>query len=252
MGLIYSVNAVFLLLGIVYLIKARRKESWLILGWLLLAPIPSSLTRDAPHVLRSIIFLPIPMILTAIGLTTTLGWIKNSKHLFNIRYVFVIAYSVLLAWSVENYLVAYFGEYQKKYSWSWQYGYQQIVDYAKENYNQYDRFIVTKYYGEPHEFFLFYWPWNPEKYQNDPNLIRFFQTNWYWVDRFDKFYFVNDWDVPKNGSASWRMESGGEIPIEGKTLLITSPGNFPPGWTKLRTVDFLDGRQAFDILDHRI
>ena len=67
----------------------------------------------------------------------------------------------------------------------------------KENYDKYDKIIITKKHGEPHEFLLFFWPWDSQKYQDDPNLIRFEQSNWFWVDRFDKFYFVNDWEIPK-------------------------------------------------------
>lgn len=242
-GLIYSLNTVFFILGIIWLIKKQNKSSWLVVVWLLLAPIPSSLTREAPHTLRAITILPIPMVLTAIGLNAVYEWIKKFRILFAVLYLGV------LAGFVENYLIAYFTKYPAEFSWSWQYGYKEVVSYAKENYSKYEKIIVTKKYGEPHEFFLFYWPWDPEKYRNDPNLVRFYQSNWYWVDRFDKFYFVNDWDIPKIESGIWNMESGGIIPMEGRILLITSPGNYPGGWQKLETIYFLDGKPAFDILE---
>ena len=154
---------------------------------------------------------------------------------------------------VCNYLTLYHKDYREKYSWSWQYGYEQVVKYSKDNYDSYDRIIVSKKYGEPHEFFLFYWPWDTAKYSGDPNLIRFHQSNWYWVDRFDKFYFVNDWEVVRPQNYEFILESGSVVdcrPEDVDCLLVTSPGNVPDGWTKLETIYFLDGKSAFEIYDN--
>ena len=160
-------------------------------------------------------------------------------------------YLSLLAISLKNYLSVYHGSYRIDYSWSWQYGYKQAAYYIKANYDKYDKIIMTKKYGEPHEFLLFYLKWNPKLYQNDPELIRFYQSEWYWVDRFDKLYFVNDWDIPTEEWEDIKMESGRTIdcPKENqRCLLITSYGNYPKGWSKLETINFLDGKPAFEIL----
>ncbi|MDD4135676.1 MAG: hypothetical protein PHN66_01230, partial [Candidatus Shapirobacteria bacterium] len=88
-----------------------------------------------------------------------------------------------------------------------------------------------------HEFILFYWPWDPASYQNDPNLNWDFHSDWYWVNGFDKFKFINDWEIKdqiKN--------------INQKALLITSPGNYNENSNLLKTIYFLNGQPAFDIL----
>ena len=159
-----------------------------------------------------------------------------------------------MAGFVENYLNIYFNDYKRIFSWSWQYGYRQVVDYIKLDYDKYDKIIVTKKYGEPHEFFLFFWPWDPGKYRNDPNLIRFNQSNWFWVDRFDKFYFVNDWNVPSQEWESFKLESGESVQCtvgSERCLLITSPGKVPKGWSKLETINFLAGDAAFEIYENK-
>ena len=154
---------------------------------------------------------------------------------------------MLLA-QIESYAKVALFEYREKYSWSWQYGYKQVVEYVKSNYTRYDKIIVTKKYGEPHEFFLFYWPWEPEEYRNDANLNRFYQSNWYWVDSFDKFYFVNDWQIVGDDPEVFVLESGGEVDCrEINCLLITSPGSVPTGWSKVKTINFLNGEPAFEI-----
>ncbi len=45
-----------------------------------------------------------------------------------------------------------------------------------------------------------------------------------------------------NGGQGGR--AGGE-----KDLLVTSPGNYPEGWSKIKTINFLDGKPAFEILE---
>lgn len=187
--------------------------------------------------------LPIPMILSACGAAFLFGALKKRwKILAILIYLAIILTSLYKYWSV------YSGTYLRNYSWAWQYGYKEVVDFAKENYDDYDKIIVTKKYGEPHEFFLYYLKYDPDSFVNNPDLIRFFQSDWFWVDRFDKFYFVNDWQVK-----DLVLESGGEIDCKNSNcLLITSPGNSPVGFDKVEEVDFSDGKKAFEIYSKEI
>ena len=247
----------------------KKKEYLLLLLWFLVGIVPAAITQGGYHVIRAMTVLPIPQIVVGLGLVVLWKlWKKEVKaypYIKRIVYIPLIIYVIIFLSSFEMYMRTYVGEYKINYSWSWQYGYKEAVQFIKEHYNEYNQIIMSKKYGEPHEFILFYWPWDPEKYRNDPNLIRFPQSNWFWVDRFDKFYFVNDWQVPREAGSAWRMESGGVVPTEGKTLLITSPGNYPParldsaerageagppGWRLLKTVNFLDGKPAFEILEN--
>ena len=247
-GLIYPVNLAFFYIGLAILIFMARKEKdfQFLLLWLVLSPIPASLTNESAAVLRATTMLPIPEIMISMGFFWTLE--KISK---NYKLLFVTAYAVILYIFLESYLVNYFRAYRSDYSWSWQYGYKEAVNYAKENYEKYDKIIVTKKYGEPHEYFLFFLSYDPVKYQNDAGKISFFQSNWYWVDKFDKFYFVNDWQVPKTESGVWKLESGGTIDCKKvKCLLITSPGNYPSGWHKLEIIKFLNDKPAFEMYEN--
>jgi hypothetical protein len=230
----------------------------LLVFWLILAPIPAAITKEQFAVLRSTTMLPLPQVFSALGLFASIEWISERRSQLA---KFVLPVYLVLGFAfLENYLVNYFVEYRVNYSWSWQYGYQEVVNYAKANYAKYDKIIVTKKYGEPHEFFLFFMQYDPAKYRSDPNLIRFYQSNWYWIDRFDKFYFVNDWQITgtekvsgtdKNNNKIFVLESKNIVHCnDSKCLLITSPGNFPDGWKKLTTIDFLDGKPVFDILEN--
>lgn len=261
-GVLYPINAPFFYIGLLVLVlsvlKKRKPEGVFIISWLILGLIPAAITQGQYHVIRSSTIIPIPQILVAVGLVGAWQWWGKSirYQVPGIRYFPIFIYVILLLFFFEGYAREYIGPYRTNYSWSWQYGYKEAVEFMKQNYKEYDQIIMTKKYGEPHEFILFYGvaadtsrPWDPEKYRNDPNLTRFAQSDWFWVDRFDKFYFVNDWQVPRAADGEWRMESGGTIPTSGRTLLITSPSNYPPGWNQLKTINFLGGKPAFEILE---
>ncbi|MCJ7805559.1 phospholipid carrier-dependent glycosyltransferase [Patescibacteria group bacterium] len=247
-GLSYLINLPFFYLGLLILLK-RAKDSTdyqFILVWLLLSPIPGAITNEHFAVTRISTMLPLPQILSALGAFFVFDYL-NKKTAGKYKSILVALYLIGIYFFAESYLINYFIKYPRTYSWSWQYGYRQAVEYTKANYSKYDKIIVTKKYGEPHEFFLFYWPWDPAKYQNDSSAIRFFQSGWYWVDRLDKFYFVNDWQIPKSGQ-TFVLESKGSVDCTiSKCLLITGPGNYPSEWKKLETIKFLDGNPAFEI-----
>lgn len=207
-----------LLLPLFLLGLFQLKKHPLILFFLLIAPLPSAITRDAPHTLRSITLLPLAIIVISLGL----------KYLPKITFpyfVLAIVVSQLQFWPAYQ-------SYAQKYSSSWQYGYQQVVDTLKSNYSQYQNIVITKKYGEPHEFLLFYWPWDPSSYQKNKSWD--FHANWYWINGFDKFQFVNDWDTQN-------------LTLTPSTLLITSPNNYRSG-RLIKTINFLDGQPAFDIV----
>jgi hypothetical protein len=250
-GLIYLVNFPFLLIGLsllLVLVGNKNKASLFLLLWFLIAPIPASITRESPHVLRTITMIPIPMIMTSFGIFSVLS-IKQLKQK-SLKKGLLTIYLLVLALSFAFYLNRYISDYNIKYSWSWQYGYKKVVEFTKDVYTNYDKIIITKKYGEPHIFYLFYWPWNPKNYINDDNLVRFEQSDWFWVDRFDKFYFVNDWDIPKRSDEDFILESGEEFDCRNsKCLLITSPGNYQRDWKLLKTIYFLDNTPAFEILE---
>lgn len=217
------------ILGLLYLIKnIKNNNNKILLAWLFVSPIASSITRDAPHVLRSITLLPI----VAIIITTGLNYLySRSLKISLFLFFFILLLGQFTFW--PRYI-----DYSTKYSSSWQYGYQEAVSYIKNNYSEYEQIIISKKYGEAHEFLLFYWPWNPSDYQNDPQKKWDYHANWYWVDAFNKFIFINDWEIKDFDQYQGK-----------KTLLVTSPGNYVKNKGSLiKTVYFLDNSPAFDIL----
>jgi len=252
-GLLYLLEFPFFILGLFLVIKFLVKGevfAKFIISWLLFSPIPSSLTREAPHVARAITMLPVPMILTAFGFLKFVQYLKLKVNK-STSLLFVFIWILILLFSLENYLNLYLGEYRRNYSWAWQYGYEEVVRIVKENYPSYDFIVLTKKYGEPHEFLLFYLNWDPNKLLADSNLNRFEKSDWFWVDAFDKFYFVNDWQIVGKEKNNFFLESGGVVDCTSKKcLLITSPGNAPSGWKFIEEVKFLNQETAFQVYEN--
>jgi len=245
-GVLTMVHVVSFYLGLVVVVLKRKKWQTVFLVWLALSPLAASVTREAPHALRSLVMAPPAFLFVALGVEklTSFGKVKKFKTAFMAGYVFICI--ALVAY----YLNYYFNAYRKNYSWSWQYGNQNLVKVLKQNYDYYDKFLITKKYGEPHEFILFYWPWDPSNYREDNNLVRFYKSNWYWVDSFDKFYFLNDWQITEGPQHKFTLESGEEVDCgEPKCLLVTSAGNAPSGWKKTTEIKFLDGEVAYEIYE---
>lgn len=260
-GLIYPLSLPFFYIGLIILIFKSFKDTSidyrnnfrLLFWWLIISPIPASLTNESYTVVRATAMLPIPEVLISIGFFFVLDKLPRSYRVYA-----TILYIIVIIAFAANYFYNYFSKYRQNYSWSWQYGYKQVVEYTKNHYNNYDNIIVTKKYGEPHEYFLYYLKYDPEKYLTDSTKITFFKSDWWWVDHFDKFWFVNDWQVKLSSSESqvqqtFVTESQKIINCKNeKCLLITSPGNYPTGWNRIETVNFLDGSPAFEIFNNQI
>lgn len=242
-GLLFAIDFPFVIIGAIYLLTKYRNKNYvkLIFSWILLAPVASSLVREAPHALRNIVMIPAIFVISAFGLVYS---IKIFRHRKSFVKLILIIYILLFA----RYMNTYTNDYKIKYSSAWQFGNKQIASFIDKNYDKYDKFIITKKYGEPHEFLLFYLKWDPKSFIKDENLVRFYQTNWYWVDKFDKFYFTNEWDIPANQSMDWFLESGEEVDIDGDVVLITSPGKYPENWQVLETIKYLNGEIAYEIV----
>lgn len=241
-GELYAIQAPFLLIGLYYLFKKKSKYRWLLISWILITFIPVSTTNDSiPNALRTIIANPPYQILTALGIYVLYRLLKAKGKLIN--YFFWVVVAAILSISFYGYLNNYYEIYPVNYSRDWQYGYKQVVDYIGKNMDKYDLIVFSRTYGEPHMFTLFYLNYDPALYQTDKNLVRFESYDWIWVTNFDKFYFPDLGDAGTKYADIVTQNKGKKI------LFIGKPGDFPADAQKLKTVNFLDGTRAFEIVE---
>ncbi len=241
MGELYYFQAPFLILGLIYLFKSNNMYTKLLISWLLLAFMPVSVTQDSiPHALRTLLVAPFYQLVSGYGFVVSLKWFKRfsilSKSFFVL--IFISSIAVSIAW----YLYNYYAIYPVAYSRDWQYGYKQAVNYIKNHESEYDMVVFTRHYGEPHMFTLFYLKYDPAKYQNNSNLVRFETFDWVRVLKFDKFYF------PDLGDKGTQFEDLVKENPEKKLLFIGRKIDFPVNIPRLYSVDFLNGENVFDMV----
>jgi 4-amino-4-deoxy-L-arabinose transferase-like glycosyltransferase len=219
-GQMYLIDLVFLLAGFIGVIKllGRRKKDnraiYVILLWLVVAPMASALTFQSPHALRAQnMVVPLTM-LSAMGLLSISFWIhdllgvkpddrnlfllngskikRTRKLMLNLLFmIFVLIY----AWEFTRYLHNYYLHLARQFPFSSQYGVEELVDYVKENGDKFDKVVVTDRYDQPYVLFLFYMKYPPERFQNDHTLTARDNYGFSTVRSFGKYEFKSiDWD----------------------------------------------------------
>ena len=241
-GELYWFQAPFILLGFYYLFGKKDQSLKVLTPWLLLAFVPVAMTNDSiPNALRTLNAAPVYQILTALGIYAAYKQMKNKKIFYSLMGIAM----VLFLANFTIYLKNLFIYYPVRYSRDWQYGNKQVVEYIESNQDKYDLITFTRHYGEPHMFTLFYLKYNPLKFQDSPNLDRFETHDWVRVLRFDKYYFSDLGDEGTRYQDIVNANPGKKI------LFIGKPGDFPEGTPVLKQIDFLNGDNAFSIVEKR-
>lgn len=169
MGQMYFYEIVLLLIGLWVVVKMENRWKWLILGWLLLAPIPAALTFDGGfHATRNFLMLVPLMILLAKG-------VPKNKYLFSILFLLFIFNFIFF---MHRYFIHFPNEWR-----AWHFGYKESFAYIKENEKDYEKIVINNSYEPSLIRFLFWTKYDPQKFHKNfkgDNLSEF---------ALDKYYF---------------------------------------------------------------
>ena len=233
MGLLYLFELPFLLIGIYTLVfgKFDKKTKFFILSWFLIVPIPASITTGVPHPIRTLNFLPLWQIFTAIGILSFLAFLKTKKPF--LRYCAVAVVLVAAAFNFIYYLDQYFVQQNYFTAQDWQYGYKKIVTQLSTMKNV-KRVIVSNKgnMDQSYMFFLFYLKYNPATYQKEAvyNPSGGFRE----THKFGMYEFR---------PIAWGSEKRGE-----GTVYIGTPNDFPSNVSILYSVYYPNGTKAMEIV----
>jgi len=232
-----------LLVGFYFLLKRVLKNKLFVVIFmqLLVAPVASSMTAiSVPSALRIFCGLPAWQLIIAYGIWNSWQLIKKAKpqRKLDIQQVIfaVFLWAFLLNFGI--YLRQYYIVYPRDYSKDWQYGYKKAVELMGNNKDRYDKLFLTRDYGEPYMFFLFYNRYPPQKYQSIPKVV-VNRSGWLMVDHFDKYYFP-DFTDPGNSILEITKKE------KGKLLFVGIPGDIPQDWV-VKRINYLNGEVAFEI-----
>lgn len=244
-GQFYRVESVFLLLGLIFFFSKRldRKIKAIILFWIILGVVPSSITREGGyHATRLFIILPPLMFLISYGVLEFLYIFKKSLR----KLVFA---GVVLVWCVS------FGLYQHEYwvhyptnseRW-WHSGFHESFEVIKDIEKDYSKVVITTANEPPWIFFAALYPYPPDIWQNNfPLENKRYLEGFGDVSYIDKFYF---------GSPSMGLYEWGKV-IDENTLylasekevkvnLITNPESTPGDLKLIKAISYPSGEPAY-------
>jgi 4-amino-4-deoxy-L-arabinose transferase-like glycosyltransferase len=219
-GQMYIWDAVFLIAGILFIIRKKEGYWYLIPLWLLIGIIPSATAQQTPHALRIEASLPTFQILAAYGFVEILLKVNRYKKLF------AGGLLLLLVLNFMYFYHNYFSNYPWEYSGEWQYGYKQSVDYVYKNMDNYKQVYVTTALGRPYVYYLFYGKVDPKYFRSNAVINR------------DPFGFVT---VSKIGKLNFVDNPISPLLIKKQTLYVTDKWNIPVHAKILKTFYLLNG-----------
>lgn len=188
-GELYKIDALFLIIGLVSLLLLRSKGALMVLLWLIISPVPSSLVTGAPTATRGLFMMGSMQLITGLGAATLVALFAK----IHLKTIGIIAVFCVTAFFAKEYLSYYFTVYPKKNAIEWQYGLKQAVEYIKGK--DYSQVYVTDARSQPYIFFLYYLNFRLPEFKfsviyNADNEKRKYNL----VTVFDKYHF-GDWNI---------------------------------------------------------
>lgn len=222
-GQLYLPELIFILLGIVYLIKSKKKYRFLPLALLLLGPIPAAITKESPHALRAISSVPYISIIAASG-------VIYIRKFIPLRYVTELVVILISSAFFVNYFTHFLTSYPVQSSKDWQYGYKEIFTNYEADFNKYEQILVADEYAQPYIFALFYLKYDPNKFRQEVKRNSVDQWGFSTVAGFNKFKFGKTKQLVRDKFSQ---------------VLFASEANNTINQSALKKVKFLDGSNAF-------
>lgn len=214
LGVVYLFELPLLILGIIYLVKNRMQNKYVLLLWVILGILPASLTNNEQHALRALLVLPMVIIVSGIGANYFIQGMNIKPSVF--KRGLYLGYLLFLVWNLFYGLLIYTVHFPKQRDEDFMAGTKQTVEYALANKNKYKEIVFDPYRGIeapyivsiPHMYILFYSKYDPATYQKEEKIrpdgsfgfdkftIR--QIDWR-VDRSkkDTLFIGSPWSLPE-------------------------------------------------------
>lgn len=197
-GVLLRIGIVLTLVGVYLVVRNKHyaRFQWIaVLG--LLGIMPSLLSHDAPHAIRSMLSAPWLLLLAGLAI-----------HHFSTTRVFTQKFRVMLPLILAtliiesgSYLHSYFSTYAHISAPHFQYGYKQAFDYINTHKYKADTFIITDKLGQPYIYSLLYRSITPEEYKFGALAnYEFHEIKWP-DDRKRRMYVATPEEIPVNDPA---------------------------------------------------
>lgn len=233
-GELYIYDIIFLIVGIYFLIKKKKRAFLILLLWIAIVPIPAATARETPHALRILSLLPALEIIIGFGFYEIILLIKQKFSYLQKIFLYAL-FTILLFISFFYYTHNYFIHYPLNWSNEWQYGYKEMVKYVTDNQYRYDTIYITEALGRPYIYFAFYNKYHLEEFLSKRIATR----DWF------GFWYVKSLGKVKFGLDDLHSTFGK------KTLLVATPGSVPDEFRTIKTIKNLAGEDILLITSNK-
>lgn len=241
-GMLFLWELIILPIGLFAVFRKKlSKQKLFVLLWLILAPLPSILSRDEVHAVRAYNLIIPLTIVSAFGLLYLITFINQIKKLLLRTTCYTL---ILLGFSASftYYLDAYHVHLRKHNSKQWEYGQKQIVETILPIQEKYEEINIQQSFAQPYIYYLFYSKYDPASYQKQANLVESeYKFDVGYVGKIDNIRFrAIDW--PQN-----RQEKG--------SIFVADNIRIPPeevekdGVQLIKEIKYLDGNTAYYVVE---
>ncbi len=217
--LFYLLEILFIILAIYNLFKNPKKQYAVLLLWILIAPIPASITNGAMYVNRSIILFPAVTLLSGFGFKILIDLIRDRFGFSKIASFCLLGFLLFVNFLFFGYFYLY--KLPNNPPESLRFGYDQVFEKALSVESDYSKVVFDKtVFSEPQIFVAFYGKVDPSFYQTaSKDWLRYQKSNKLYVDQLesynlDKYLFE-------------RISLEDKLRENQKVLLIGSADSFP-------------------------
>jgi len=183
-GNLYVFESLLLVIGFIGLFYYREKNNAIILAWLAIAPIPSSLTLDSPNSTRLFILMPLFTLVSAYGAWVLIIYLRKNIP----GKIMIGVLSFLFLANVLFFLNLYFIHFPYSRAAFWRFGYKELVEVSNKYPNK--NLTMQGVYDFPYIFFLFYNKYDPQKFRQEVKYCPVSYDGFKYVKQFGKYKFV--------------------------------------------------------------
>lgn len=181
-GQIHILEIFLFSLGLFFIFRKRQSTYCILFLLLFIAPLPASLTKEAPHALRSISIIPFICILIGCGLKNIYDFTTKKNIVIS---VFLLIYLIFFS----NYFYNFNFSYPKYAASDWQFAYKEVYRRYSADFDKFDQVIISDTFAQPYIFALFYLKYNPNKFIQEVKRNEVGEWGFSTVSNFDKFHF---------------------------------------------------------------
>ncbi len=235
-GQFYLVTLIFFVIGVVGLLKMDSRYKWVVLIWLVVSPLASSMTYQTPNAVRALTMV-IPFILImSLGMVSLVQFFSGKPLKVVITGLLLIA----LSYETFHFIESYFIHSPQRYPLAWEYGFREMVGKLQQYEGNYQKVIITDRYDQPYILTLFYKAalaqeqgktFNAADYQSKLILSERDKFNFGTVRSFDNYEF--------------KEVKPEDIIQADNTLFIVTPKEVPENSDIIDRVKFPNGEDAF-------